>query len=959
MHSNNIPSYFKQRNRWLLWDSSSDTPRRPHWKGDFGISWNDSTDWVSFDVACQAAVEKESWGIGFVIQPNDPVYVVDIDGAMDSSGQYRDWLPSTDVLTDTYSEWSPSGAGIHMAVEGEPPDWWSDSDVDPDNHEGVDVLENKFCTFTGDKIEGSFDEPQEINLDNWLTRVYHNINGELPGETRNEAESPEFELDESGVEAALGHLNPDMTHEDWVRVGFAVHDWGPGSRGRALFERWSRQGSKYDGQAESQIDWIWNKASKGSGVTVGTLIHKATNEGWSVPSASIEVDEDSDWSAIRMLFEDEETARARRAAAQKLNGITSWMYVLESETLYVYDHDSGRFGRWGEERASALLVENLGEHYSRYHRDEIVDQVANQNQTHRRDLNASNETDPLLCASNGVINLRNGELLEHSPEYKFTRGLRWDHDRAEADPGPVLSFLDDITKREEDRDTILDHLAHGLMPGHPYRAFIMMYGPGSNGKSKLGKLLRLFVGEDNAASVELQDLTGDNDFATGALPGAFVNVGDDVSIGEIRDSSTLKSLTGGATMRANEKHEKQYDFRNEAAMFFSANEPPRIKESTDAISDRLYPIEMPYRFLNDDERDPDNPYHKPRDSDIVPKLVENEAAMQGLLMLAVEHAQDLIDSGGEYSMPETASERRKMYEAASDPIHRFAYEFLEPAGGDSMLLKDDVYAVYTRMCDDEDERTAAEETFKRQMTKQSIIDVETTRNRSLTPGDSRDGAWAYVQFVEKAVQYMPARLKQRYMDDPTNDEPDDDTVYNATSINRAAQTLTGYVTVTAKIAAVEELGDGDSPTVKAVLKDETGAIDFVTWDTEVQNRLQSLEEKYVALRNAEVSEYEGKRQLQHVEHVTTIEEIQAGVGHTRPRDPSDGQEQLAKADGDGLESTKQKVMKALQTKKKEAVTPAQIAGELSEDPDVVERALDRIARETTKVAATEDGYEVL
>jgi len=34
-----IPQEQKDRDQWLLWDSSHDTPRQPHWKGDFRISW--------------------------------------------------------------------------------------------------------------------------------------------------------------------------------------------------------------------------------------------------------------------------------------------------------------------------------------------------------------------------------------------------------------------------------------------------------------------------------------------------------------------------------------------------------------------------------------------------------------------------------------------------------------------------------------------------------------------------------------------------------------------------------------------------------------------------------------------------------------------------------------------------------------------------------------------------------
>lgn len=85
-------------------------------------------------------------------------------------------------------------------------------------------------------------------------------------------------------------------------------------------------------------------------------------------------------------------------------------------------------------------------------------------------------------------------------------------------------------------------------------------------------------------------MTGD-DFATGDLPEKFLNWGDDMADdggGTLQDLSLLKKATGGSEIRANEKFEKTFDFKNEATMFFSANEPPRIGEKKVSIQDRIY-----------------------------------------------------------------------------------------------------------------------------------------------------------------------------------------------------------------------------------------------------------------------------------------------------------------------------------------------------------------------------------
>lgn len=53
------PDELHQRDQWLMWDDA-DSPRRPHWRGDFSISWNDPDDWHTFDEAREAALTRDS-----------------------------------------------------------------------------------------------------------------------------------------------------------------------------------------------------------------------------------------------------------------------------------------------------------------------------------------------------------------------------------------------------------------------------------------------------------------------------------------------------------------------------------------------------------------------------------------------------------------------------------------------------------------------------------------------------------------------------------------------------------------------------------------------------------------------------------------------------------------------------------------------------------------------------------
>ena len=304
----NIPDELKQRDQWLMWDASADTPRRPHWRGNFGISWSDPDDWHSFEEAVEAAAERESWGIGYVNAADNDDYArgiigsIDIDGvAEEPHGSPKDWLPSLQPFFEhgAYEEWSPSAEGLRIPIAGmETPEWWSDKHFSDEEHEGVEVLTNKFSTYTGDELRGCGDEVAEYGewVDEWLREVYKAITGEDPVDERQEeiadsvtesSGTPDEEWFTAAVaEDALEHIDPDSTYSVWRDVGMAlVNKFG--SRGESMFESWSKGGSKWDSDAKEQAKRIENDAGDYQ-YDAGTIIHYAKEGGWDASAAARE-----------------------------------------------------------------------------------------------------------------------------------------------------------------------------------------------------------------------------------------------------------------------------------------------------------------------------------------------------------------------------------------------------------------------------------------------------------------------------------------------------------------------------------------------------------------------------------------------------------------------------------------------------------------------------------------------
>ena len=89
---------------------------------------------------------------------------------------------------------------------------------------------------------------------------------------------------EPRIREALGHIPASISHDEWVHVLMALHQWDP-NRGQALGLEWSAQcPEKF---REPDFDAAWRSFKPGGGVTLGTLFETARRHGWRSKPAKI------------------------------------------------------------------------------------------------------------------------------------------------------------------------------------------------------------------------------------------------------------------------------------------------------------------------------------------------------------------------------------------------------------------------------------------------------------------------------------------------------------------------------------------------------------------------------------------------------------------------------------------------------------------------------------------------
>ncbi|MFB6254195.1 MAG: phage/plasmid primase, P4 family [Halobacteriaceae archaeon] len=737
-----VPAELRDRDQWLLWDGSNDTPRQPHWRGDFAISWSDPADWHSFDDAVAAADERESWGIGYVMALDNPdvprgLYgCIDIDGGLTEDGTLQNWVPDIDRFrnANTYIERSPSGNGIHIPFVGHDiPDWWRDGQLR--DHEGVDVLTNKFCTFTGDQIFDSGDAVADVDPVPWLFDAYEVIYGDPPQlEADNVDETDDYSddfLDPADIEKALNHIDPDCPYPQWRNIGFALHSFFDGeATGKELFTDWSRQGQKYDADAERYIDAIWDSASPDAGVSIGTLLYHAKRGGWEMPTPNGGVTTQSASEMDNSTYDEISPETVKAAAGldddDSLGDIPvrkrasyAWEVMQENNVLIrnlepdneLYVCEDGVWIPEGENELRKYARQALGHEFNATVVNELTEEViATPPYSHRESFGAPSWT---IAVANGLLDLEalfeddDAALRSLEPEDTVMHQINTEYD-PDAECPRFRETLHD-NARAEDIPKLQEYAGYLLYHwGQPFKKAMMLVGPRDSGKSTFTRIMRELVGQDNVASESLYDLISTR-WGTANLYNKMANIRNEVTPDELSYPQRFKEITGGEEQVSAEfKGEDKFEFVVTQKFLFSTNEVPTIDDADNAFYDRWLIATFPETIPPADQ-----------DSSLDEYIIENE--LSGVLNWALEGLERLLDQSS-FTNERDLSGKREIWESYGGSIEQFKAEVIDFTGDKKdSVPKADVYAVYAAFCDYIGKETETQTKLTRELKKESGV----------------------------------------------------------------------------------------------------------------------------------------------------------------------------------------------------------------------------------------------
>ncbi len=179
-----VPAPLAALPNWVLW-SADKIPLHPNGRP---AKSNDHTTWSTLADVLAVAGQLDN-RIGFMFRAEDGLVGIDLDGAV-SEGQVAPWALAIVEEFNCYSEFSPSGKGIHIICQGVLPDGRGrktklNQPATSDKQPAIEIYSTgRYFTFTGDAIGGEV-APAQDALDRLLAAHWPDVSQpSLPAKTQ-------------------------------------------------------------------------------------------------------------------------------------------------------------------------------------------------------------------------------------------------------------------------------------------------------------------------------------------------------------------------------------------------------------------------------------------------------------------------------------------------------------------------------------------------------------------------------------------------------------------------------------------------------------------------------------------------------------------------------------------------------------------------------------------------------
>lgn len=696
-----IPQELKELKQWVCWTKDK-IPKNPYTGGN-AMANNPST-WSDYDTACNAVKKYGFDGVGFEFAP--PYFGVDLDKCIDDTDFVDEFVEGL----QSYNEISKSGNGIHIICKGTLPDG--------NRRRGrVEMYsEGRYFIMTGKQYNDRYAEIADCTE---RIKVLHSkYLPDLTPATIRDTQFVRLELSDTDIidkarSCRTGQVFQLLYSGGWQGIFNSQSEADLALCGQLAF--WCQKD-------EAQIDRIFRSSGlmrpkwdeKRGAVTYGQMtITKAVascGEVYTPQRGSSDTE-----LAIGLFgkkkprvlknYDRTDTGNAQRLY-DRCNGEIRYSYNRKkwyywTGKMWALD-ETGEIKKYcdlvlADMKAQAFEIDDEAE------REAFLKWVNSCGNSNRKTAMIT-ETQHLdgipvlpdqmdayqeyLNCQNGIVNLRNGELMPHVPEFMMSKICLCEYDVSDKKPEKWLKFLDDVCNGDQDLIRYLQKcVGYSLTGSTREQCAFFLYGLGNNGKSTFLETISDILGTYGANAqpdtlMARRDGSGNgaNSDIARLKSARFVST-EEPSEGVRLNEGLVKQLTGGGKVTCRFLFGDEFEYEPEFKIWIATNHKPVIRGTDIGIWRRIRLI--PFEVNIPKERVDKNLKYKLREE--MPQILH--WAVDGCMMYAREGLE----------MPECVRRATAEYKSEMDLLQAFAdacvvIDYTVPDG----VPANELYSAYVR-----------------------------------------------------------------------------------------------------------------------------------------------------------------------------------------------------------------------------------------------------------------------
>ncbi len=591
-----IPDELKKCTQWVCWCGDK-LPKNPKTGGN--AQSNNPKTWGTFEQALKAVDKYRFDGIGFMFAP--PYFGVDLDKCLDNS----DFIDEFVEGLQSYNEISRSGNGIHIICKGILPETGRRKGNVEMYHDGryfimtgnvynENYLEIKDCTETIKPLHSKY-IPQNRTISAPREVVKLELSDEeIVQKIRDSKQGSLFQMLYSGnwqglyksqseADISLCNILAFWTQKNKMQMDRIFRASG------LMRDKWNR----------NQSGTTYGSITLDSSIIACREVYNPQAQR-SVPDylAQFENEKQMPDDVPIGLYDMTDTGNAKRLVDKFGQDIR---YCYNRKSWYFWTGKKWCIDESGEiKRLADLVVDDLKNEAFRTDDLELQKQklkfaykTANSNSKeamvkesqHLDGIPASpndfDSYDMYLNTQNGIVSLKNGEIIEHSREYLMSKITTVENNKDSATPTRWLQFLDEITDGDKELQKYLQKcVGYSLTGDTSEQCMFFLYGMGNNGKSTFLDTISSILG-DYACNVQPDTLmVKKNDNVSSDIARLksirFVTC-EEPTEGVRLNEGLVKQLSGGGKVTCRFLYGNEFEYEPEFKIWVSTNHKPVIR----------------------------------------------------------------------------------------------------------------------------------------------------------------------------------------------------------------------------------------------------------------------------------------------------------------------------------------------------------------------------------------------